>query len=326
MSKVKYLISRTIISIALVLIVMSGLFFFFRLLPGDYTSQMIYQGASPETIAHFTEQWGLDQPIHVQYIRYMENMLALDPGVSVRYRRPVLQLVRMKIFNSAILIAPAITVAYILGSFVGVYAGVNRGSWFERYGIISILAFGATPSFVLAVFAVAIFSLALGWFPTGSMVPPEYYSLKPWWRPYLTFEFVKHYTLPFIVIVLRYLLVPSLIMRTSVVEVMGQEFINYQRITGLSLARRWFHIAKHSSLPVITLYPISMTRALGGMVLVEIVFNWPGIGNFLVESVFVRDTPVVQFIFVLMAIYIIFANFLVDIIYGFIDPRVSVGD
>jgi peptide/nickel transport system permease protein len=115
-----------------------------------------------------------------------------------------------------------------------------------------------------------------------------------------------------------------LVTRTSVVETLGQGFIDYHRLTGIRKFDRLKYIAKHSSLPVITIYPISLTRAIGGLVLVEIVFNWPGIGFTLVEAVFSRDIPVIQFVFFLIATYIIIANFAVDLLYGIIDPRVSI--
>jgi peptide/nickel transport system permease protein len=113
-------------------------------------------------------------------------------------------------------------------------------------------------------------------------------------------------------------------MRTNVVEVMGQGFTYYQKVVGLPKTKRLLNIAKHSSLPVITLYPVSMTRAIGGLVLIELVFNWPGVGFLLIQAVEQRDVPVLMFIFVLVATFIVVANFLVDIIYGIIDPRVRI--
>jgi len=127
-------------------------------------------------------------------------------------------------------------------------------------------------------------------------------------------------------VVCRYLFIPSLIMRTSVVEVMGQDYTEYHRLTGLPTAKRLRHVAKHASLPVITIYPVSLARALGGLVLVETVFNWPGIGFTLVEAVLGRDYPVVQFVFFVVAAFVIISNFLIDLLYGVIDPRIRVED
>lgn len=326
MSRLKYVAVRSVQTVFLLWLLLTGLFVFFRMMPGSFVDVMVFQGASPETVASFKEQWGLDDPLWVQYLRYVTNLLQLEAGISVRYRVPVFEFVSMKIFNSFILIAPAITLAYVLGSLIGLVTGTKRGSRLEEYGLVPIILAGSTPSFVLAVFAVVIFAGLLGWFPTSGMVTRQFPESAPWWRPYLTVDFLEHWVLPFSVITLRYLLIPSMIMRTSVVEALGQDFSYYQQVVGLSEARRKWHIAKHASLPVITLYPVSMTRAIGGLVLVEVVFAWPGIGSTLVSSVFARDIPVIQFVFFLVGAMVILANFGVDLLYGIIDPRVSIGD
>jgi peptide/nickel transport system permease protein len=324
MSRIRYIGVRTLQTVFLLWMLMTLLFFFFRLMPGSFVDIMVFQGATPEAVAAFKEQWGLNDPIWVQYLRYVENLAQLEAGTSIRYRVPVFEFVRLKIFNSFILIAPAITLAYILGSGIGLLTGTRRDSFVEEYGLIPVILAGSTPSFVLAVFAVVIFAGNLGWFPTSGMVSTMASPDAAWWETYLSFDFLKHWILPFSVITLRYLLVPSMIMRTSVVEALGQDFSYYQRVAGLSKWKCNWHIAKHASLPVITLYPVSMTRAIGGLVLVEIVFNWPGIGSALVSSVFARDIPVIQFVFFLVGAMVIIANFGIDLLYGVIDPRVSI--
>jgi len=173
---------------------------------------------------------------------------------------------------------------------------------------------------------IIIFAGWLDIFPTSGLISYETrqtYADAPWWRMYLTKDFLMHYSLPFITIVPRYIFFPSLVMRTSVIEVMNEGFNYYHRITGNPKLKRYMGVAKHASLPVITLYPVSMTRAIGGLVIVEIVFNWPGIGYTLVQAVFSRAFPVLMFIFFSIGLFIIIASFIVDILYGVIDPRVS---
>lgn len=325
----RYFLFRLLQSLVMIWVAVTVLFLLFRLMPGDFTSLMTYRGADPETVEAFRERWGLNDPLYVQYYRYVTNLMQGDAGTSLQFRQPVINHVKMGIFNSFILVAPAITVAYILGSAYGLIAGTNRGSVIERHGILPIIFVGAFPSFFLAICMVLIFGTWLGWFPTSGFVSSEtrqLYADAAWWRLYATSDFAHHYVLPFVTIVLRYLYLPSLIMRTSVVEVQGQGFDYFQRISGLPVSERLKTTAKHASLPVITLYPVSMTRAIGGLVLIEIVFNWPGIGFALVQAVLGRDYPVVMFVFFLIALFIIIANFLVDIVYGIIDPRVSVGE
>jgi len=219
------------------------------------------------------------------------------------------------------------TVAYILGSIYGALMGSKPGSRLEKYGVVLPTIIGATPEFFIGIIVIIIFSHTLGLFPSGGIASQATYQQiaesESWFSVYLTGDFWYHYTLPFLAVVLKYLYYPSLIMRGSVVEVRDQEFNYYHRIKGIGSRRRFRHLIKHASLPVITLYPVSMVRALSGLVLIEVVFNWPGIGKLLIDSVLQRDVPVIQFVFILIAIWIILGNYIVDILYGVIDPRIA---
>ena len=328
MSRARFFVVRSIQTVFLLWVAFTGLFFFFRFMPGDFTNLMLAEGANPDAVAEFEERWGLNDPLYVQYWRYFMNILSGDAGMSIQFRRPVWDMVNTRIFNSFILIAPGITFAYLLGSIYGSIVGTKRGSKLEEYGILPLIFVGSVPAFVTSIILVIIFSSWLNLFPTSGMISPgrqaEFAQLE-WYQRYLSLEFIWHFILPFTAVMFRYLYLPTMIMRTSIVEVMGQGFAFFHRITGISKRRQLAHLARHASLPVITVYPISMTRALGGLVLIEVVFNWPGIGNTLVNAVMVRDLPIIQFVFFLVAAYIILANFVVDIVYGIIDPRVSVG-
>ncbi len=328
MSRLKYFAQRAVITVFLLWAVITFLWVFFRLMPGDYTDLMMYEGADPATVEQFEENWGLNDPLYIQYLDFMRNLVYLDAGISAQNRRDVISYLAPRIFNTLILVAPAITLAYILGSIFGTVMGTDRNSLKEKYGNIGLIITGAIPDFFIAILLVIIFGVFLGLFPTGGIASVEStleMAGTAWYKSYLSTDFIWHYTLPFTAIVLRYLYYPSLIMRTSVVETMNQDFTFYHRITGNTKFQNFRHIAKHSSLPVITVYPISMTRAIGGLVLVELVFNWPGVGYILVQSVLARDLPVVQFVFILIAVWIILANFVVDVLYGVIDPRVREG-
>ena len=329
MTRKRYLAYRTVQTVVLLWFLLTFLFFFFRLMPGSFTDIMLQQGASESAVMAFRERWGLNDPLYVQYLRYLGNFVVFDFGTSIQFRTPVIEHVGIRIFNSFVLIAPAITAAYVIGSIYGTILGTQRGSALEKHGLLPFILFASVPSFFLAIVAIVVFSGYFGWFPSFGMITPDTYTQfrdAPFWRPYLTSDFAMHYMLPFAVIVIRYTYLPLLIMRTSVVETIGQEFTFYHRLSGLPKSRQLRHIGKHSILPVVTLYPVSMTRALGGLVLIESVFNWPGIGFTLVQAVLARDFPVVQFVFFLVAGFIIVANFGVDLLYGVIDPRVSVDE
>jgi peptide/nickel transport system permease protein len=297
-------------------VIVTAIFLLFRLMPGSYTDILVFSGASQATADALIAKWGLNDPFYVQYGRFMWNYLTLNPGTSFQTREPLLEMLLPRMWNSFILVAPGITLAYILGAGVGTIAGGNRGSRLDEWGMLPFVLVGTIPSFFTSILLIIVFAVGLGWFPTSGIGGVGLANpLNP--------AFPWHYTLPFTAVVMRYLWYPTLVMRTSVVEVMGQPFIKYHEISGLPQRTVWQNIAKHASLPVITLYPISMIKALSGLVLIEMVFNWPGIGFTLVEAVFQRDFPVLQFVFVILAVYIVIANFIVDLLYARIDPRVT---
>jgi peptide/nickel transport system permease protein len=296
-------------------------------MPGNYSDLLIAQGMSPDAVAQMRARWGLDEPLWLQYLKYIRNFLVLDFGVSLQFGIPVGEYVWKKIFNSMILVAPAITTTYILGGILGGKLGMGSDTKFDRYGLTVIVIAGTVPVFVLGIFSVIIFSLNLDLFPASGMTTPQISTGETkWWDQYFTTDFLRHYILPFSVIIVRYTYLPLLLMRTNVKEILDQDFFRYYRVTGLPARVRFRRTIKHASLPLLTLYPVSMSRAIGGLVLLEVVFNWPGMGQALVTAVLSRDFPVAQFVFFLIAFFVIVGNFVVDILYGIIDPRVSIED
>jgi peptide/nickel transport system permease protein len=322
----RYFVVRSVQTVFMLWLVLTALFVLFRSMPGDFTTQMAVAGANEQALQQIREQWGLNDPLHVQYWEYVTNLVRGDLGESPVYRVDVWEFVKLRMFNTFILVAPAMTFTYLFGSLVGTVAGSKRGSLFERIGIVPVIAAGSFPAFFTSIVLIVVFADLLGLFPTSGMLSATSPGGGAWWAPYLTRDFAVHYVLPFTAVFLRYLFIPSLIMRTSVVEVMGQDHTQYHRLTGLPLVSRLRHVAKHASLPVITIYPVSLARALGGVVLIETVFNWPGIGFTLVEAVLGRDYPVVQFVFFVVATFVILSNFVVDLVYGVIDPRIRIDD
>jgi peptide/nickel transport system permease protein len=326
-SRLRYFAKRTVITGVLIFLVASALFLFFRLMPGDYTSLLIQQGMQPEQIARLEAKWGLNQPLYVQYVSYLQNLLTADAGQSFRHGSPVWELVRPRIINSFILVAPAITATYLIGGLLGAVIGRYRGGLFEKSSIIGVSVFHSIPDFFLGILLIAAFSETAGIFPTSGMLTTQTSIMiqdQPYWHRFFLKEFWMHYALPFLTITLYFMQYPALIMRNSVVEVSGQEFLHYHRLKGLPRMALLRKLIRHASLPVITLYPITLATSISGLVLIEIVFSWPGIGRLLVDSVLARDFPVIQFVFLVAAVWVILGNFLVDMLYGVIDPRVSV--
>jgi peptide/nickel transport system permease protein len=291
-------------------------------MPGSFVDYFAQAGATAEQIDAISEKWGLNDPLYIQYFRYLGNLLQGDMGMSFQTRQPVWVYVRQRMFNTLILVAPGIVVAYIIGALYGGLMGLFRGSRFERYGSVAVTVIGMTPEFFTSILLVVIFALGLGWFPATGM--KTFGNRATGLSLYLSADFLYHWFLPFMAVVARFVLYPSMIMRTSVVEVRGQDFIKFYKYQGLPKFSRYKHVFKHSSLPVITIFPSSMTRAIGGLVLVETVFAWPGIGALLVDSVLAKDYPVVQFVFFLAAIWVVLGNYAIDIIYSIIDPRIAI--
>lgn len=320
MSSIKYFAYKIGQLLFMFWAVLTFLFFLFRSLPGSFADQLIFQGASAELVAELEAKWGLNEPIYVQYFNYMTNLLQGDSGISFQYRQPVMEVVVTPFINSIILALPPIILGYLFGVVVGTLMGTKRGSKLEKYGIIPLFVLGTIPSFFLAILVVLIFAVWLGWFPTSGLSTGGSASGL---ELYLSKDFLWHYTLPFSVIFLRYTFLPTVLMRTSVVDTMRQDFIFYQRVAGIDKLDRMRSVIKHSSIPLITMFPISMTQAVGGVVLVEFVFGWPGIGIELVNAVGARDYPLVQFTFFIIAAVVITLNTVVDVLYSVIDPRIE---
>lgn len=324
----RYIVSRSIQTVVLLWAVLSLLFLLTKMMPGSFADIMTQQGASPEAMEAFREKWALDQPIYVQYWVYIEKFVfELNPGNSVRTGTPVIDLVAQKIFNTFILVAPGITIGYLLGTIGGTIMGFKRGSKIEKSGVGLALAAGSFPSYFTSILLILFFARYMNFFPVGGLVSIEtQMSVKSDWGVYLTMDFLKHYILPLTAVVIRYIRTPSILMRTSVVEVVDLGFMDYHKLTGVPPAGRIRRLLRHAILPVLTMYPLSMARALSGLVLIESVFAWPGIGAELVRSITNRDFPVVIFILFITAAFIIISNFVVDILYSQVDPRITLGE
>jgi len=328
MGRGEYYLRRIVISLFLIWGVATVLFISFRLLPGDYATLLLQSGASQEQVEALRQQWGLNDPLHVQYVRYLSNLLNGELGRSHVAQMPVWEYVRPHLINSFILVAPAITLAFIFGSLYGAFLGTRNDSLLEKIGIVPPTFIGTTPDFFIGIMLIFIFATHLNLFPTQGMVSLETYQTVGQNASGLdvitTGDFWLHYTLPFVTIILKYLYYPTIVMRGSVVETSGQDFAYFHRIKGLSRTSRFRHMLRHASLPVITLFPSNIVRAISGLVLIEVVFNWPGIGKLLIDSVLARDTPVIQFLFLVIAVWVILGNFVVDILYTVIDPRIGI--
>ncbi len=322
----KYLVQRTVLTAFLIFLSITIIFFFLRMMPGDMITFLTTGGATEDQIERVRELWGLDQPLYMQYVDFMVNLAQGNAGISHQYRVPVYDVIRPRLINSLVLLLPALAVNFIVGSGLGSVIGTRVGSRLERWGIIVPTMFGTIPNFFMGIILLTLF--AGGFFevfPPGGLASPETYASDDVWSIYLTTDFLWHYTLPFLTLTLTGIYYPTLVMRSSIVEVSGQDFMYYHKIKGIPRRVRLLRLTRHASLPVVTVLPVQFASVISGSVLVEVIFNWPGMGLLIIEATLVRDFPVIQVLFPVIAAMIIIGNFLVDILYGVLDPRVTVG-
>ena len=299
------------------------LFLMFRLLPGDPIAMFIDAGMSLEAQAEVRAAFGLDKPIHEQYLMYMGNVLHGDFGRSFYYKQPVGDILSDKLVATALLMGISVVVAFGLGVLGGTILAWKRGSRFEIGGLILSLLLRSAPEFWTGLMALMVFSYWLGWFPVGGMNTPGQ-EFKNFFEQYVNLDFLQHLVLPVLVAAGYYLATPLLIMRNSMLEVVGEDFVEMARAKGLRERTVMFrHAMRNALLPVVTVLTLMIGFAVGGQVLIETIFRWPGMGREMVLSVQRHDFPVAQAAFFVLGVIVISMNFITDLLYGWLDPRIT---
>ncbi|SNR64198.1 ABC transporter permease [Halorubrum vacuolatum] len=299
------------------------LFLLFRLMPGDPTAFVVSAQMTPEARQRVIESFGLNEPLHIQYIQFLQNALTLNFGQSFHTNEPVRDVIWTFLPNTLVLMLTAFVIAYILGVTLGVFTGWYRGSRFEKTTVVTALTARSVPTFYVGLIVLWIFGAGLGVIPMSGMgsagVEHESFAARVF-----TLDFLHHLIAPAAVLAFYYMGYPLLIMRSSMMEVLSQDFIDVCRAKGLSERTIMFkHAARNALLPIITAAAIALGYAVGGSVLIETVFGWPGIGREMVNAVLRRDFPVAQGTFMVLAATIIILNFVADLLYGYLDPRVT---
>jgi peptide/nickel transport system permease protein len=305
--------------------VASILFFMFRLMPGDPRTAFIDDTFTAEQQQQLLEQFGLDKPLHVQYGAFMLNLVQGDLGRSFIYKRPVLDMILEVFPNSIVLTLSSLLIAYAFGVVAGAFIAWQRGTWLEGVAIPIVLTTRAAPEFWLGMVFLAIFAFSLGWFPSGGASSPGATFEGPFALIFST-DFLHHLLLPAFTLALYLQGLPLLLMRSNMLEVMGDEFVTMARMKGLS---EWAivmrHAARNALLPVVTAFALGIGFSVGGNVVIETVFSWPGIGRMLVDAVASSDYPLAQGAFLLITMVLVTMNFVADLLYAVLDPRVSYG-
>jgi len=300
------------------------LFFMFRTMPGTPLAAFLGNTTTLEQQEALIRQFGLDKSLGEQYWLFLTNLMQGDLGQSFFFKKPVVEVV-MEVFpNSVILTLSSLIVAYIFGIVAGAYLAWRRGSWVEGVGIPLVLTTRAAPEFWLGMVLLAYFSFHLGWFPSGGANS----SGSNWdsnWQRVTSLDYLSHLALPAITLAIYLQGLPLLLMRSNMLNVLQEEFITMAQMKGLStwtIVMR--HAARNALLPVATAFALGIGGAVGGNVVVETVFSWPGIGRLLVNAVAASDYPLAQGAFLMITAVLVVMNFIADVTYHLLDPRVRV--
>ncbi|MGP1397699.1 MAG: ABC transporter permease [Inquilinaceae bacterium] len=299
------------------------LFLMFRLMPGNPLAAYIDPTFTEEQQAALMAKFGLDLPLWEQYFIYLWNLLQGELGDSFFYRQPVGERVMALLPNTLVLTFSSLILAYMFGIVAGAWLAWKRGGAAEKAVIPVVLTTRALPEFWLGMLLLAVFSFSLGWFPAGGTRSAGV-AYDSYWSLYTSADFLIHLALPAATLAIYSQGLPLLLMRSNMLDVMGEDFVTMARIKGLST---WTvvvrHAARNALLPIMTSFAISVGYQIQGNVVVETVFSWPGLGRELVNAVSASDYPLAQGAFLMIAVVVVLMNLLADLLYGLLDPRVS---
>lgn len=300
-----YFLKRLAGLIPTLLIVAVLVFLFVHMLPGDPARLAAGQEADEQTVAVVRKELGLDQPLPRQFIHFFSNILQGDFGTSIRTRRPVSAEIGERFGPTVMLTLTSMVWAVLIGMGIGIVSAVYRNKWPDRLGMTLAVSGISFPAFALGMLLMQIFSVGLGWLPTV--------GAGSW----------KHYILPSLTLGAAVAAVMARFTRASFVEVIQEDFVRTARAKGVA---EFSVIAKHTLrnalIPVVTMMGLQFGFLLGGSIVVEAVFNWPGLGRLLVDSVQMRDYPVIQTLVLLFSLEFILINLVVDVLYGYINPTI----
>ena len=322
MRRLAYAGRRLALAVPILFGVASLNFFLIHLAPGDPASIMAGEGggASVQYIALMRHRFGLDQPLPLQFWHYISHVARLDLGYSFRDSETVLALILDRLWPTLLLMGSALVLSVGIGSLLGLFAGTRRNG--VRDGVISVLALvtSATPTFWLGIMLILLFSIWLGWLPTSGFqtIGAGYTG----WAH--AGDVLCHLVMPAISLATFYLALYVRVMRASVIEQTSQDYVTTARAKGQSERGILFgHILRNALLPVVTMAGVQAGNVIGGSVIVEAVFGWPGIGTLAVSALQGRDLNLLLGIFLISAIVVVALNLLVDLIYGLLDPRME---
>ena len=310
-----YVLGRLVAAVPVLFGVSIVIFLLMKLIPGDAAQVLAGPSATREEVELIREDLGLNEPLYVQYGKWLARAVRGDLGRSIELRAPVSIMVLERFKNTAILAGASMLLAVVIGVSAGVISATRPLSLFDRMAMVGALFGNSMPTFWLGLVLILVFSLGLGLFPSNGM-----YDIRSGGGP---IDLLHHLVLPSITLAGVSAAILARVTRSSMLEVINREYVTTARAKGLDDRRViWGHALKNAMLPVVTVMGVQLGYLLGGSILVETVFSWPGLGLQLFRAISSRDLPLVQGGVMLVSAIFVFLNLAIDVLYAFLDPRV----
>jgi peptide/nickel transport system permease protein len=311
-----YLLRRVLYTVPIAIGVSIVCFALIHLAPGDPLSAVIPEGASAQVIADLKVAYGFDKPLPLQYLTWLARVITGDFGVSIMTRRPVLSEVGPAVVNTLTLAVAAILIGFVVGIALGLIAGYTSGTYVDR-GVTAVAVTGVSiPHYWLGMVLIVIFAVNLGLLPAMGMGAQGSTTFAMNW------ESLRHLILPAIALSVIPAGIIARSVRGTVAEVRKQEFVQTLYAKGLPSRRVFLHVIKNAAPTVLAIMGLQLAQLLGGSILVETVFNWPGSGSLLNLAIFRRDIPVLSATILVLATIFVIINIVVDVLQALIDPRI----
>ena len=317
----RYLLRRLGQAFLVLAIVVVLQFFLLQLAPGDVADVIAgeAQASDPEFVKRLRLELGLDRSLWVQLGLHLQRVAVLDLGQAHSFDAPVLDLILQRLPATFLLMVASMVTALVLGTSLGIWAALRARGPADTLVTFTALLFYATPGFLVGIGMILLFTVKLNWLPMSGM--SDLYSDSPWWAQAL--DISRHLIMPMVSLSLFYVAMYTRLMRASMLEVMHLDYVRTARSKGLMPLRIvWRHMARNAMLPMVTMLGLQVSSLLGGSVVIETVFGWPGIGRLAFEAVFKRDVPLVMGVLLFSSVLVLSVSLMIDLIYTRLDPRI----
>ena len=316
-----YVLRRLVQTVPLLLVISALIFTLLYLMPGDPLYRMLegIPNLRPQDYDRLRKLYGFDDPVYLQYGKWLWQLLQLNPGYSREYGQPVFDIILPALKNTLVLTIAAVVLGKIIAIALGIFSAVRQYSIGDYILTATTFVAYSVPAFWLGLMMIILFSVKLGWLPTSGIVNSE---LAPGsWEA--TVDWMKHLILPVAVLAISEIIQVQRFMRSSLLEVLRQDYLTTARAKGLSesvvIGR---HALKNALIPVVTIIAVTMPRVVGGSTVVETVFAYPGMGRLLYTSIMGNDYVIAMTVVMIIAVTVVFFNLLADVVYGWLDPRI----